>query len=657
MVTGSPRLRVLVVDDNPAIHTDFAKILRRPPASVDALAELAAEVFEDDGPAPRVEQLDLELHFAHQGAEAVALVADAVKRGQPYALAFVDVRMPPGLDGVEAVAAMWEIDAALQVVLCTAYTDRSWEDMGRALGQRDGFLVLRKPFDPIEVLQLAHALVGRWIAARDATRHMGELERLVAERTRALEQSNRELELEVEAKRAAETELLRLATHDTLTGLPNRAMMMDRLAAALRRTTRTPAHLALLLVDLDEFKEVNDTYGHAAGDELLRQTAARLTRSVRACDTVARMGGDEFVVLLVDLATPEDAAEVAARIVASCSEPVAVGDRLVRSSPSVGIALSPGDARDAATMLQCADLAMYQAKAAGRARYRFFDEEMLAASRERMTIRTELAVALELGQLELWYQPLVDLASGAPRGVEALLRWNHPAHGVVAPGVFIAEAERSGLIVPIGAWVLEAACRQLAAWDREGLELGSMAVNVSGRQLQSRDVVATVRRALVASKIDPSRLELEITESTAFADVGRARGVLRELSALGVRILIDDFGSGYSSLERLRALPVDGLKIDRSFVDTIATSERDAAIVLAIVSMAHAFGVGVVAEGIETEEQLDALRNLQWPVGRPPVCERGQGYLLGRPAPAREVERLLRARVAPTPVRAAGGWT
>lgn len=507
--------------------------------------------------------------------------------------------------------------------------------------------MLKKPFDPIEVLQLAHALTRKWALAREVHGQLETLDTLVAARTRSLEQANHELAREIEARRQAEDDLKRLATHDALTGLPNRLLLNDRIKAALSRSHRRPSQLALLLIDLDQFKEVNDSFGHAAGDELLRQTATRLEGAVRACDTVARMGGDEFVILLEDLAQPEDAALVASRILELCSEPVNIAGRSLKTTPSVGIALCPADGGDAESLLKCADLAMYQAKAAGRATYRFYNEEMLASSIERVNLRHELEVALAEGQFALWYQPLVDLHRGTIRGMEALLRWFHPERGMVSPMSFIPEAERCGMIVPIGAWVLETACQQLASWRRAGAEGVTVAVNVSARQLQSKDFVETVRRALTSSGIEPSSLELEITESTAFDDIDCARGVLAQIADLGVRILIDDFGSGFSSLNRLKSLPVDGLKIDRFFVKNIDTDPCDAAIVMAVVSMAHALGIEVVAEGIETLDQLEKLRNLKWDAQQRPVCDRGQGYYLGRPTPADEAARVLLAERPP----------
>lgn len=634
--------RILVVDDNPSIHEDFRKILRPSNEGDPDLTALEASLFEDDAEPVSVAST-YEIDCADQGLDGVAMVCAAVEEQRPYSLAFVDVRMPPGMDGIETLNRLWQADPNLQAVICTAYSDHSWASMVAQLGRTDQFLVLKKPFDPIEVLQLAESLTTKWVLAREVTRQIDDLETRVAERTRALEAANRELRGEVDARRTAEDELRKLATHDALTGLPNRLMLQDRTARALARGRRQGSKLGVLLLDLDGFKAINDSLGHAAGDELLRQTAARLRSAVRQSDTVARMGGDEFVVLAEDLADPEDAALVAERVREACSEPVVVQGQAVRSTPSIGIALWPGDGDEAEALLKCADLAMYQAKQAGGGAHRFFDDRMLETSVQRLQLRADLEAALPQGQLDVWYQPLFDLEQGTIRGMEALLRWEHPQRGMVSPMTFIAEAERSGLIVPIGRWVLESACAQLARWRAAGAADLTVAVNVSARQLRDEGFVDVVAETLQTSGLEPGCLELEITESAAFANFELAQSVLARLADLGVRILIDDFGSGFSSLNRLKSLAVDGLKIDRFFVDNVADDPRDAAIVKAIVSMAHSLGIDVVAEGIETTAQLERLRALEWEEQERPVCDRAQGFLLGRPVPASEATALLQA--------------
>jgi diguanylate cyclase (GGDEF)-like protein len=631
----------LVVDDNPAIHDDFRKILQPASQVDDAIAELEAALF--DAPKEHKSSLSFEIDSAHQGEQAIEMVERSIAEGRPYALAFVDVRMPPGLDGVETLVRLWRHDPRLQAVICTAYSDHTWGDMARTLGHSDGFLVLRKPFDTIEVLQLAHALASKWTLRREVERQLSELETMVSQRTRALETANSELRKEIAARAQAEDDLKHIATHDSLTGLPNRVLLHDRLGSALARARRHQRLVALLLLDLDQFKEVNDSYGHAAGDELLRSIAGRLKSTVRNCDTVARMGGDEFVVLLEDLAEPEDAAVVAKRLLEECSAPVTVLGHQVRTPPSIGIALYPHDCSDVETLLKSADLAMYQAKHSGRATYRFFHQGLLERSMERVTIREELERALCDEEFELWYQPLVDLTTGVVTGMEALLRWHHPKNGMVPPMKFIPAAERCGLIVPIGEWVLRAACRQLAEWHAHGATDLSVAVNVSATQLHAPGFVEMVISALEESGVDARHLEIEVTESTAFEDSNLARAVLERVAETGARIVIDDFGSGYSSLNRLKDMPVHMLKIDRFFTKDIADDPRDAAIVLAIVRMAHSLGIAVVAEGIENYEQLEFLRKRDQQPEPIPVCDRAQGFFLGRPLPSEAATTFLRA--------------
>jgi EAL domain-containing protein (putative c-di-GMP-specific phosphodiesterase class I) len=338
-----------------------------------------------------------------------------------------------------------------------------------------------------------------------------------------------------------------------------------------------------------------------------------------------------------------DIAIVAQRIVDVCREPVTVTRHRLRTGVSIGVVVFPDDGADTESLLKCADLAMYEAKAQGGGCYRFFNPEMLTSSLQRMTLREELTQALDQGEFALYYQPLQRLEDGRVTGMEALLRWVHPERGIVAPMSFIPEAERSGMIVPIGRWVLETACQQLAAWSRAGAADLTVAVNVSARQLRSPNFVDTVRSALADSGVEPSRVELEITESAAFEDFALAQEVLANIADLGVRIMIDDFGSGYSSLNRLKTLPVHGLKIDRFFLRDITSDPHNAAIIMAVVTMAHSLGIEVVAEGIETAEQLEFLRTMDWPARTTPRCDRVQGFFFGRPEPAEHVTRMLQA--------------
>jgi diguanylate cyclase (GGDEF)-like protein len=428
-------------------------------------------------------------------------------------------------------------------------------------------------------------------------------------------------------------ELSHLALHDPLTGLPNRALVLDRAEQMLARAARNPAMVAgALYVDIDGFKHVNDNLGHAAGDQLLRVTGERLQRAVRDQDTVGRLGGDEFVVLLEatpDELTPDDLAE---RLIETLREPVELGEagKLFSVTASIGVAVGQYATPD--DLLRDADLALYAAKAAGKDRYALFDPGLYADAEGRRALQSDLSAAVAEHQLFLHYQPIFDLASRRVVGAEALVRWRHPQRGVVAPASFIPLAEESRMIVPIGRWVLDEACRQAAAWSADGLQLG-ISVNVSAYQLGRREFVEDVRRALESSRIAPSSLTLEITETTLVRDVPAACERLEEVKALGVRVAIDDFGTGYASLSHLQRMPVDVLKIDRSFVAALADGGQSRELLAAILGVGQSLSLSVVAEGIEQHSQQKMLEEMG--------CEMAQGFLLGHPGPAREIEAML----------------
>ncbi len=428
-------------------------------------------------------------------------------------------------------------------------------------------------------------------------------------------------------------ELSHLALHDGLTGLPNRALVLDRAAQMLARTARLPEMTAgALFVDVDGFKHVNDNYGHAAGDTLLRAVAERLRQTVRDGDTVGRLGGDEFVVLVEAAANEEVADVLADRLIEGLRDPVELepGGASVAVTASIGVAVGQYATPDA--LLRDADLALYAAKAAGRDRYSLFDASMQDEAQDRRALGADLAGALGEGQLYLLYQPIFALDSGEIEGVEALLRWRHPVRGIVGPDEFIPIAEESGLIVPIGRWVLEEACRQSAAWAAAGRSLG-VSVNVSAFQLGREDFVEDVRRVLAETGLDPSMLLLEITETTVMRDVAAACMDLEQMKQLGVRVAIDDFGTGYASLAQLQRMPADILKVDRAFVSALEEGEQGADLLRAIVGVGRSLTMKVLAEGIETAEQQQAVTAMG--------CELGQGYHLGRPTPAEVIEGLL----------------
>jgi diguanylate cyclase (GGDEF)-like protein len=428
-------------------------------------------------------------------------------------------------------------------------------------------------------------------------------------------------------------ELSHLALHDPLTGLPNRALVLDRAEQMLARTARNPGTVAgALYIDIDGFKHVNDNLGHAAGDRLLTVAGERLQRAVREQDTVGRLGGDEFVVLVE--ATPGEltADALADRLTETLREPVELGDAGKLFSVTASIGVASGSYATPDELLRDADLALYAAKAAGKDRYALFDAGLHADAEGRLALQSDLSTAVDDEQLFLHYQPIFDLASRRVVGVEALVRWRHPQRGVVAPAGFIPLAEESRLIVPIGRWVLDEACRQAAAWNAVGLKLG-ISVNVSAYQLGRREFAEDVHDALARSRIEPSSLTLEITETTLVGDVPAASERLQEVKALGVRIAIDHFGTGYASLSHLQRLPVDILKIDRSFVSALGDGPQSRELLAAILGVGQSLSLGVVAEGIEVVDQRATLEEMG--------CQMAQGFLLGHPGPAHEIEALF----------------
>jgi diguanylate cyclase (GGDEF)-like protein/PAS domain S-box-containing protein len=431
----------------------------------------------------------------------------------------------------------------------------------------------------------------------------------------------------------SESRLAFLAQFDPLTGLPNRALLADRFEQMIVQARRHQAQLGVLFVDLDEFKLVNDSLGHAGGDELLKEAARRLQAVVRAGDTVARIAGDEFAIVLADLGRAEDAALVAQKLIERLSAAVEVGGHEIFVSASIGVALFPADGEDVETLLGAADAAMYRAKQAGRNSFQFFTAEINQRTRARALLGAELRRALERGEFRLVYQPKFDLKTERPSGAEALLRWHHPTRGIVSPAHFIPTLEESGLIVPVGEWVLRQACADLRAWQAAGAELLPVAVNLSARQFRQLDLAARIRAIVTEADVRPELLELEITESQLMQDPDHAVRAMRSLADAGIRIAIDDFGTGYSSLAYLTRFPLAALKIDRSFVAGIVHQGGDATIVRTIIEMAHTLGFAVIAEGVENEGQKHFLRGLG--------CEQAQGFLFSRPISAQAMGELL----------------
>jgi len=611
--------RILIVDDNRAIHEDFRKILSSPEAD-ERLQDLEDDLFGET-PSARHTPIDFRLDSAYQGSEALMLVQRAVSEGQHYSVAFIDMRMPPGWDGLETIERLWAIDPEIQMVICSAYSDHDWADIVRRLGRTDNLLVLKKPFDVIEVLQCAQALMSKWSNQRALRQQLNSLEKVVSERTEGLEVANKQLR--------------HLATHDALTSLPNRVLLDDRMSQAIAHAERAGEGFAVCVLDLDRFKLINDSMGHRAGDELLKQVARRLVNVVRSVDTVARFGGDEFVLLLGQLRLPADAERIGRKVIEELQAPVNIGELEIHTSVSIGVAFYPDDGTTIETLYAHADAAMYCAKNRGGSNVQCFASSMNLATEERVRFEADLHRALKLQQFELHYQPKFSAPTMQIRSVEALIRWRHPERGLIAPAEFIPLAEESGLIVPIGEWVLREACRQARAWQDQGLPMVRIAVNVSALQFRRLDLVDTVRRALIDADVNARYLEIELTESAVMTHPEESVEILERLSRMGVVVSVDDFGTGYSSISYLRRFPIDKLKIDRTFISNLMTSAEDASIVRAIISLAHGLRLKVVAEGVETAEQVSFLQKLG--------CDQYQGFFFSRPVTATAFEELLRA--------------
>lgn len=753
--------RILIVDDNPDIHQDFRKILA-PRTSGQGLDDLEQSIFggkdavsDDEG--------GYEVDSAFQGMEALEKVRKALAQGHPYALAFVDMRMPPGWDGLETIERIWQVDQEIQVVICTAYSDHSREKIVARTGRAHRLVILKKPFDIAEVAQLAYAMTAKWSASRQARMRMGELEALVAKRTAQISEANRTLQdqlaqleqarlaleaseqryalaaagsndglwdwdlatnrvhyskrwleilglenteepgtpdlwldrvhpndldtvrkaigdhlggmtphLEIEhrlrtgsgrhlwvlcrglavrdadnrptrlagslsdisRRKETEDELRRGAYYDKLTGLPNRSLLRECVEKALLERRDDPGRrFAMLFLDFDNFKVINDSLGHLAGDELLVAIGARLSKRLLsslnrgATHILARLGGDEFVILLTGLNDIDDAVRVAEEIHADFTEPIRLHDREVCTSASIGVAFDDGHYASPDEVLRDADTAMYCAKARGAGQIATFDRTMRESAMARLELENDLRWALQRGGIDVAYQPIIELETGRVTGVEALARWIRHGQGPVSPDRFIPLAEETGLIVPLGEHVLCEACRCVKRIREIGGEFGAFRVNVnlSSRQFSQPSLVASVEEILRQHNLSPEGLSLEVTETTVMEDFDSAAATIRRLRDLGVEVFMDDFGTGYSSLSCLKMLPLTGLKLDRSFVSHLEEGTATAAIIHAIVTLARHLQLCVVAEGIETKDQLAGVLALE--------CDRAQGYLFGRPMP------------------------
>ncbi len=562
-----------------------------------------------------LEPLAARVVCAQSGFDALRAVLD-----DQFAVILMDVRMP-GLDGIETMKLLKERERTrdVPIIFLTASRDDANLCRGYASGAVD---YLYKPVDP----EALRAKVSVFITLHEKELALqaahAELELRVQERTAELAATNRELQQQITERMAAEKQLFELAHRDQLTGFANRALLMQEMTRAVARAGRSAAPFAVMLVDIDRFKAVNDTLGHMVGDRLLLGIANRLSTCLRDTDIPARLGGDEFAVLLDGVATGDAALRTAERIQAALATPFILEGKEVTATASIGVALMDPRYARGEELLRDADAAMYRAKQAGRARSQLFDREMQDNVVATIRLEADLARAVERNQLVLHYQPIVDARTKALIGFEALVRWQHPERGLLSPSEFIPIAEDTGLIRAIDYWVLQTACRQLRDWPGTP----SMSVNISAQLLAQPDLVSVVLGAVQQTGIDARRLTLEITESAVMPNIGLAEVSLARLREAGMEISLDDFGTGYSCLSHLHDLPVTAVKIDRSFVQRLGLTNQRPVVIEAIIGLAHTLGMSVTAEGVETETQLEYLRS----VG----CERVQGFLISKPVDA-----------------------
>ena len=605
--------RILIVDDTASIHQDFRKILCADPNGEPSLESLEETLFGTTTKARQAYELD----SAYQGQEALALVNKALADKAPYALAFIDMRMPPGWDGLQTIEQLWEVDPRLQIALCTAYSDYSFEAIEARLKYNDQLLILKKPFDHLEIRQMASALTWKWQLAQDIALKVIGLERTIEERVQEL------------------LKVSHLLQYDALTELPNSTLLGDRLTQAIALGRRHDTQLAVIFIGLDRFKRINNALGYPVGDEVLQQVSQSLVAAVRESDSVFRYGSDEFVILLQDVQHPQQSQHVAQKILNAVSATRHVAGHDLSITASLGISIYPNDSGTAVELIKHAETAMHTSKERGSDRFSFYTDDMNHRAQHRQNLESAIRQALEREEFVLHYQPKLDLKSGRIVGAEALIRWFQPRSGWVSPADFIPVAEDSGLIVRLTQWVLRQACEQAQAWHAMGLAPLCISVNISAIDFRQRDFVDHLATLLKQTGLPPTQLELEITESVLMQNVDETVEILNRIKAMGVRLALDDFGTGYSSLSYLRRFPIDVLKIDQSFVHGLKVNSQDEQLISAIIGMGKSLDLNIIAEGVETVEQLKFLQTQ--------LCEEGQGYLFSKAVPSKDFARLLQA--------------
>jgi len=589
--------KVIIIDDNPNIHSDFIKILT-------FSTTLNLPTFEID--------------TATQSMQGIAKIKLAFAEGRPFSLAFIDIRMPLGVDGIKTIKKIWDIDPNIQIVICTTYTDYTWEETINELGVDDNLLILQKPIDITVVRQLACALTKKWALEKKLLESTNSLQTYMTQH--ATQQAYLQQKLEHQA------------THDKLTNLPNRLLLTDSLNHAIALAKRHKTICAIIFFNLDRFKLINDSLSHQAGDELLNKIVTEISKIARASDIFARLDGDTFVLISQDIPNDKLILKIISRIMQSINQPFTIENHLINITASIGISVYPKDGSTTEELLRNANLAMYMAKREGRNKFQFYEKELNAENIQLFEKEIELRRAITNHEFVLHYQPQTDTDTNKLIGIEALIRWQHPSGGLIAPNDFIPIAEDCGLMPQIGNWVLYTACAQNKKWQKLGDSNLIISVNVTKSQLNDPKFISIVRSALNNSGLAPKYLQIELTEDIVINNK-KIEGVIHALTKLGVKVSFDDFGTGNSSLNYLRRISIDQLKIDKSFVQNINTHNNDDIIIRAILSMAADLKLDVIAEGVETTAQLDFLNTHH--------CHKIQGYYFSEPLSASAFEKYL----------------
>ena len=623
-------LRLLVVSSDPAVQDEIRKLLEvKPPRG--ALAQLRRAILKTPPPTP-----GFEFDFATNAVECLTRMREAKDGGRPIGVVFFDCGAGQSSECLESTKQIWAEEPDVQIVLTSPPADGAWNRIHEKLGRKENLLIVRKPFCPSEVIQAAGVLMAKWSLINASRGGAGDHSKRMYERTVALRKTNEDLRAEIAQRTAAEARLRHSAFHDALTNLPNRALLLDRVGQCIKRAKRSRAAAsAVLFLDVDNFKIINDSLGHHVGDKLLVEVSRRIGTGLRSFDTVSRLGGDEFVILLENIQGQEDALMLAERIQERLAPPFELSGQKFVVTASIGIAFIDQSCTDANELLRNADSAMYRAKHTGKARQAVFDESMHVEAKARLDLENDMRHALDRNEIQVYYQPIVSLKTGNISGFEALMRWHHSVRGIISPVEFIPVSEETGLIIPLGSWILREACKQLTLWNRRrtGARVLSMGVNVSKRQLMEPSFCEDVARIIKETGVDSRWINLEVTESAIITGSAPIEDRMNQLKKVGVRLHMDDFGTGYSSLSSLHRYPFDVLKVDRAFVQDLGTRSDYAAIIRAIISLARHLNLKVTAEGVETEDQYGQIASLE--------CDFAQGYLFSKPVPGKAATTLL----------------